>query len=104
VLFLDEPFEGIDAIASRLVRSILNQLVASGVTIFLTSHILEIVEKLCTHVGIIHQGRLVAQGPLDRLRVSGDGGSGEGERQSLETLFVSLVGGERLEKGRLSWL
>lgn len=104
VLFLDEPFEGIDAIASRLVRSILNQLVASGVTIFLTSHILEIVEKLCTHVAIIHRGRLVAQGSLDRLRVNGDGGGGEGKGQSLETLFVSLVGGERFEQGRLSWL
>ena len=104
VLFLDEPFEGIDAIASRLVRSILNQLVASGVTIFLTSHILEIVEKLCTHVGIIHRGRLVAQGPLEGLRMEGEGGRGEGERQSLETLFVSLVGGERFEEGSLSWL
>jgi ABC-2 type transport system ATP-binding protein len=56
VLFLDEPFEGIDAISSQLVRSVLNQLVATGVTIFLTSHILEIVEKLCTHVAIIHEG------------------------------------------------
>ena len=65
VLFLDEPFEGIDAVSSQLVRSVLNQLVTHGVTIFLTSHILEIVEKLCTHVAIIHRGQLVADGPLD---------------------------------------
>jgi ABC-2 type transport system ATP-binding protein len=104
VLFLDEPFEGIDAISSQLVRSVLNQLVATGVTIFLTSHILEIVEKLCTHVAIIHEGRLVADGQLDRLRegvATVDGASG---CKSLEDLFFSLVGGDRLEEGRLSWL
>ncbi len=104
VLFLDEPFEGIDAIASRLVRSILHQLVASGVTIFLTSHILEIVEKLCTHVGIIHKGRLVAQGPLDKLSEVVGGGGETAERRSLESLFLSLVGGEHREEGSLSWL
>jgi ABC-2 type transport system ATP-binding protein len=103
VLFLDEPFEGIDALSSRLVRSVLNQLVASGVTIFLTSHILEIVEKLCTHVAIIHNGRLIADGPLDRLRGIGEWESGV-ETKSLEQVFVSLVGGDRLEHGRLSWL
>lgn len=104
VLFLDEPFEGIDAISSQLVRSVLNQLVATGVTIFLTSHILEIVEKLCTHVAIIHQGRLVADGPLDQLREGGATVDGESGRKSLEDLFFSLVGGDRLEEGRLSWL
>jgi len=71
LLFLDEPFEGIDAISSRQIKAILNQLVRSGVTVFLTSHILEIVERLCTHIAVIHRGRLVAQGTLDRLRESG---------------------------------
>jgi ABC-2 type transport system ATP-binding protein len=104
VLFLDEPFEGIDAISSRLVRSVLNQLVATGVTIFLTSHILEIVEKLCTHVAIIYEGRLVADGPLDNLREGVATADGEPGRQSLEDIFLSLVGGDRLEEGRLSWL
>jgi len=105
VLFLDEPFEGIDAVSSQLLRSILNQLVATGVTIFLTSHILEIVEKLCTHVAIIHRGRLVADGPLERLREGGeDGREGASETKTLEQLFLSLVGGDRLEQGRLSWL
>lgn len=104
VLFLDEPFEGIDAVSSRLVRSILHQLVGSGVTIFLTSHILEIVEKLCSHVAIIHRGRLVAQGPLDRLRAGGDGTDAADGRQSLEALFLSLVGGDEAAEGGLSWL
>jgi len=104
VLFLDEPFEGIDAVSSQLVRSVLNQLVANGVTVFLTSHILEIVEKLCSHVAIIHRGRLVADGPLDSLR-RGEGESEEGrETKTLEELFLSLVAGDRLEQGRLSWL
>lgn len=97
VLFLDEPFEGIDAVSSQLVRSVLNQLVNHGVTIFLTSHILEIVEKLCTHVAIIHQGRLVANDSLDRLR-EGAGAA------TLEDLFFSAVGGQRSEAHRLSWL
>ena len=102
VLFLDEPFEGIDAVSSQLVRSVLSQLVTTGVTIFLTSHILEIVEKLCTHVAIIHKGQLVADGPLDELRE----GEGEGspEARTLEQLFLSLVGGDRPDQGRLSWL
>lgn len=67
VLFLDEPFEGIDAVSSQLVRAVLNQLVSNGVTIFLTSHILEIVEKLCTHVAIIHQGHAEAGRPASRV-------------------------------------
>jgi ABC-2 type transport system ATP-binding protein len=104
VLFLDEPFEGIDAVASQLVRSVLNQLVATGVTIFLTSHILEIVEKLCTDVAIIHRGVLVAHGPLDGLRKSAGESEGAAEELTLEELFLSLVGGDRLEHGRLSWL
>ena len=104
VLFLDEPFEGIDAVASQLVRSVLNQLVATGVTIFLTSHILEIVEKLCTHVAIIHRGSLVAAGSLDELRRGEGHRQDDGEAKTLEELFFSLVGGDRLEQGRLSWL
>ena len=69
-------------------------MVARGGTIFLTSHILEIVERLCSHVGIIHKGRLVKEGPLRELATGG----------SLEELFVSAVG-EALEPGvALSWL
>ena len=68
VLFLDEPFEGIDAIASRMIKDLLESLTVRGVTIFLTSHILEIVEKLCSEVAVIHQGRLVAHGKTEELR------------------------------------
>ncbi|MCC6143604.1 MAG: ABC transporter ATP-binding protein [Candidatus Hydrogenedentes bacterium] len=94
LLFLDEPFEGIDAITSRTIRQVLDRIVARGATVFLTSHILEIVEKLCTHVGIIHQGRLVRQDSFQNLA----GGT------SLEEVFVAAVGRSEEEAPRLSWL
>src|SRR6185369_7303836 len=61
LLFLDEPFEGVDAVASRVLRDILKRCVERGATVFVTSHVLEIVERLCTHVGIISHGKLVEQ-------------------------------------------
>src|SRR5438270_1062865 len=89
VLFLDEPFEGVDAIASGTLKTMLQRMIARGATIFLTSHVLEIVERLCTHVGIINNGRLVAQGPLDELRshVAAGGGAQIGDKTSLEQFF-----------------
>ena len=68
VLFLDEPFEGVDAIAAGTLKAMLQGMIARGATIFLTSHVLEIVERLCTHVAIIHRGHIVANGSLDELR------------------------------------
>src|SRR5918997_1698910 len=68
ILFLDEPFEGIDAVASRTLKGLLQRLTGRGLTVFLTSHVLEIVERLCTHIGIIAEGRLVTSGALDELR------------------------------------
>ena len=61
LLFLDEPFEGVDVVTSRVIRDLLAGFVARGSTVFLTSHVLEIVERLCTHVGIIVKGQLVEQ-------------------------------------------
>jgi ABC-2 type transport system ATP-binding protein len=106
VLFLDEPFEGVDAVASGTLKSMLQRMIAGGVTIFLTSHVLEIVERLCTHVGIINNGKLVAQGPLDELRSHVDTESGvqAGERTTLEQFFLQTVGGSRRESQELSWL
>src|SRR5437773_4303092 len=68
LLFLDEPFEGVDAVTSRVIRDLLSGFVARGSTVFLTSHVLEIVEKLCTHVGMIVHGKLVDQASLDEIR------------------------------------
>jgi ABC-2 type transport system ATP-binding protein len=94
LLFLDEPFEGIDAIASRQMRDLLQGMVRKGITVFLTSHILEIVEKLCTDVAVIHHGRLVAQGTMDEFR----------KGESLEATFLRLVGDDAAPRTTLSWL
>lgn len=104
VLFLDEPFEGVDAIASNTLKAMLQGMISRGVTVFLTSHVLEIVERLCTHVGIINNGRLVAQGPLDDLRVNAADEATPGERMSLEEFFLKTVGGPRTAAQELSWL
>lgn len=106
VLFLDEPFEGVDAVASGTLKAMLQRMIARGVTIFLTSHVLEIVERLCTHVGIINHGRLVAQGSLDELRsqVADSGNAQAGESPTLEDFFLQTVGGDRRESQELSWL
>jgi len=105
VLFLDEPFEGIDVIASRTIRNLLESLTERGVTIFLTSHVLEIVEKLCDDVAIIHEGKLIAHGSLDELRAGiaieeGD----DGRRRTLEEVFLNLVEADPTEAPTLSWL
>jgi ABC-2 type transport system ATP-binding protein len=94
LLFLDEPFEGVDAVASRILRDTLKQCVGRGATVFLTSHVLEIVEKLCTDVGIIARGQLVHQGPMEELRRTG----------SLEDKFLAVVGNGEHEALKLSWL
>jgi len=86
LLFLDEPFEGIDAVASRQIKGLLHDFVTGGGTVFLTSHILEIVERLADQIGIIDHGRLVAQGPLDELRRGSAAGA------TLEEIFIALTG------------
>src|SRR5439155_118635 len=82
LLFLDEPFEGVDAVTSRVIRDLLSGYVARGSTVFLTSHVLEIVERLCTHVGIIVKGELVEQASLEAIR----------QGSSLEDRFLERAG------------
>ena len=94
LLFLDEPFEGVDAVASRTIRKLLLDFQKRGSTIFLTSHVLEIVERLCTHVGIIVGGQLVEQTAIAEL---GSGGS-------LEQRFLEVVGTDLEKEAQLSWL
>ena len=108
VLFLDEPFEGVDAIAAGMLKAMLQRMISRGVTIFLTTHVLEIVERLCSHVAIISQGRLVANGSLDELRegvASSLPGLEQGQRLTLEQIFLSIVGAAGQESAQeLSWL
>ncbi len=94
LLFLDEPFEGVDAVTSRVVRDLLKGYVARGSTIFLTSHVLDIVEKLCTDVGIIVKGQLVEQASLEAIR----------QGSSLEDRFLEKAGADAAAAHNLSWL
>ncbi len=97
LLFLDEPFEGIDAVASRQIRDLLRDYVRGGGTVFLTSHVLAIVERLCDHLAVIHRGRLVAQGPAESLRAGAEG-------RTLEEIFLELVGAAGEAHTGLTWL
>ena len=103
ILFLDEPFEGVDAVAANLLKRMLQRFVQRGGTVFLTSHVLEVVEKLCTHVAIIRHGRLVASGSLDELRAGITVGEGGDRQLTLEEIFLDVVGGSAHER-ELSWL
>lgn len=94
LFLMDEPFEGVDAVGARLMKEILLDLVRQGATIFLTSHVLEVVERLCDRVAIIHEGKIVREGPMEELR------SGS---ETLEDVFVKVVGASRAFE-RLEWL
>lgn len=94
LLFLDEPFEGVDVVTARVIRDLLLDYAAKGSTVFVTTHVMEIVERICTHVGIIAGGQLVEQCSLDDLRQS----------TSLENRFIELVGTTDDETTNLSWL
>jgi len=94
LLFLDEPFEGVDAVTSRVIRDMLAIFVRRGSTVFVTSHVLEIVERICTHVGIVANGRLVEQTSLEELR----------QGSSLEQRFLEKVGRPDAEEINLAWL
>ena len=94
LFLMDEPFEGVDAVGARLMKDILLDQVKRGATIFLTSHVLEVVERLCDHIAIINDGKIVSRGTLDELRQGGE---------SLEDVFVRLVGAKGPVE-RLDWL
>jgi ABC-2 type transport system ATP-binding protein len=94
LFLMDEPFEGVDAVGARLMKDILLDQVRRGATVFLTSHVLEVVERLCDRIAIIHEGRIVNCGTLEELRAGGE---------SLEDAFVRIVGAEN-QMERLDWL
>lgn len=94
LLFLDEPFEGVDAVTSRVIRDMLASFVHRGSTVFMTSHVLAVVERLCTHVGIIANGTLVEQASLEDIR----------QGSSLEQRFLERVGADEEAAQKLSWL
>lgn len=106
ILFLDEPFEGVDAIAAKTLKGMLKRFIEHGGTVFLTSHVLEVVERLCSHIAIIHHGRLVAHGSIEELRagVTVQDVQAGGSPLTLEQIFLHVLGGERTEAEQLRWL
>jgi len=102
VLFLDEPFGGIDAVTSRAIYQVLTAAVAGGMTIFFTSHVLEVAETLCTSVGIIDQGKLRAIGTLEQVRMQ----AGAAPDTPLGEVFVDMVDSDPQKRTSdlLNWL
>ena len=94
VLFLDEPFESVDPVSSRVIRNVLDRATKSGTTVVFSSHVMETVERVCDHVAVLNAGAIVAVGALAEVRGPG----------SLEDAFFRLVGAKPDEAGRLSWL
>jgi ABC-2 type transport system ATP-binding protein len=88
VLVLDEPTVGLDPKSARLIKDILRQMADRGAAVFLSTHILEIAERMCDRIGIINKGELVAVGSMDELRSLGKAGE-----VSLEDIFLGLTGG-----------
>jgi ABC-2 type transport system ATP-binding protein len=99
VLFLDEPLNGIDPISGRVVTDLLRRLADKGVTLFFTTHVLDVVERLCDEVAIIDHGRLIAQGTLDQIRAQRE----VAQDASLEDVFLKLVSAE-VRREDLSWI
>jgi ABC-2 type transport system ATP-binding protein len=99
VMFLDEPFNGIDPVSVRAIRNVLRQLTEHGTTIFFTTHVMEVVERLCTRVSIINRGHIVGEGSLAELRAKAEAGGDS----SLEDIFLKLVEA-RVDEETLNWL
>jgi ABC-2 type transport system ATP-binding protein len=99
LLFLDEPLNGIDPVSGRVVMDLLRRLAQKGVTLFFTSHVLDVVERLCDEVAVIDHGRIVAQGTLDEIRAAREVGAGA----SLEDVFLKLVSAD-VRREDLSWI
>jgi ABC-2 type transport system ATP-binding protein len=94
LFLMDEPFEGVDAVGARLMKDLLLDQVRQGATVFLTSHVLEVVERLCDRVAIIDEGKLVMEEAMRDLRHG---------PETLEDIFVRVVGAERAVE-KLDWL
>jgi ABC-2 type transport system ATP-binding protein len=94
LLLLDEPFEGVDPVSARTMRAMLDRFRSGGGTVVFSSHVMDLVERLCDHVGVIDHGTVVATGPIDALR----GG------RRLEDVFIDVVGASEADPDDLVWL
>jgi ABC-2 type transport system ATP-binding protein len=94
LLMLDEPFEGVDPVSTRAMRSMLDRFRHGGGTVILSTHVMDIVERVCDHVGVIDHGRILTSGPIDELR----------QGRSLEDAFIDVVGVRTVDQSTLGWL
>ena len=99
VVFLDEPLNGIDPVSGRVVTDLLRRMAQKGVTLFFTTHVLDVVERLCDEVAIIDRGRIVAKGSLDEIRAQ----RALGRDASLEDVFLKLVAAD-VQRQDLTWI
>ena len=95
ILFLDEPFEGVDPVSAQVIRGVLERYTGSGGTVVFSSHVMELVESLCDWVAVMAAGRIVARGPLAEVR---------GDAKTLQDAFLALVGADRHDAQDLDWL
>jgi ABC-2 type transport system ATP-binding protein len=103
LIILDEPLEGIDALAANAIKESLTLMASKGTTVFITSHVLDTVERFCTEVAIIHQGKILVQCKTSDIRTLAKGTLANATYQSLEELFVDLLS-EKTRKKQLTWL
>jgi ABC-2 type transport system ATP-binding protein len=95
VLLLDEPLEAVDPVSARIIRNVLARYTAGGGTVVFSSHVMALVEGLCSHVAVMAAGRIIAAGELAQVR---------GSAPSLDDAFMHLVGASDVEEGGLTWL
>ena len=93
LLVLDEPFEAVDPVSAANIRDLLAQYVASGGTVIVSSHVMDLVQRMCSHVAVIAAGRVLAAGTVEQVRAGA----------TLEDRFVEMVGGRAVGEG-LAWL
>ena len=94
LVMLDEPFEGVDPVSTRTMRRMLDRFRSGGGTVVLSTHVMDIVERVCDHVGVIDHGRMLASGPIDELRAG----------RRLEDAFIDVVGAAEIDDAALDWL
>lgn len=94
LVMLDEPFEGVDPVSTRTMRAMLDRFRAGGGTVILSTHVMDVVERVCDHIGVIRDGRIVVSGPIDAIR----------NGRSLEDAFIDAVGAREANATDLDWL
>ncbi len=94
IVMLDEPFEGVDPVSTRAMRLMLDRFRAGGGTVILSTHVMDVVERVCDHIGVIQSGRIVLTGPIDEVRAG----------RRLEDAFIDAVGGNVVDTAALDWM